>query len=244
MKKFLKYALIGLIVTVCISFGLHHFGGLDIGHTLKCGALAGTHFAAISLVDISYNQGSNNTGGVQQEIFWALFSDIAFFPPLIQPDPTGNGAITDLCTINENFIMNSGKRFQSMYVTLEKGRIKSQLQGELDCKSFMNEANFFLPGTSPLALGFATLAKNGSFVFLIPEVDGQLRVLGTKGYPAKLKAADTDTGEKTADPKGTPFTFQSAGSTPSPIYTGQVISDLYPAAGSGYGPETLQYYSE
>lgn len=186
----------------------------------------------MDLQDINWTDGSDNTGGVQQNIYFARLADIETLPEPIVNDSTASGSFSQLVTINANIVMKAGKTFFKMYCTLETAGIKSDTQGELDGKSFKNELEFFHPGSQAEALGFAQWAKNSSLIFLVPELDGTVRLLGNNAYPAKMESSPFDTGKKTSDRKGGTFKFMSVRKGPAPIFSAQVRL-TGGAAGSG-----------
>lgn len=186
---------------------------------------------AIDFVDLDHEDGSDNTAGIQQYIYAAPFAWIQTLPKPIVDDSTGSGEFADLVTITDNIVMKAGRAFKKIYVTLEAGELKSELQGEMDGKSFLNSVEFFMPGSKAEVEGFRQWAKNSSLIFLVPEVDGQVRMLGHAGYPAKLVTNPGTTGKETSSRKGSTFTFQSARKGPAPIFKGKV--DL--TGGSPYG---------
>ena len=176
----------------------------------------------IDIVDLDWEDGSDNTAGIGQYVYFAKKIDILTLPKPVLDDSTGDGNFEDLVTITDNIVMKPGKAFRKIYVTLEKGALSHDIQGETDGKSNMNRLKFFMPGSEAKVLGFLQWAKNSSLIFLIPEIDGQVRMLGHENYPAKLDTAPGGTGEKSADLKGTEFNFMSARKGPAPIFQGKV----------------------
>lgn len=184
----------------------------------------------MELQDIDWADGSDNTAGIQQNVYYAKLSDIATLPKPIVDDSTGEGALADLVTISSDITMKSGKVFKKLYCTLEAGGLNGEVQGDLDGKSYKNSLKIFHPGSKLEALGFAQYVKNGNMIFLVPEADGQVRILGHAGYPAKLDTGSSNTGEKSTDRKGNEFVFMSVRKGPAPAFTGKVI-----LTGSGVG---------
>lgn len=173
--------------------------------------------------DLTHLAGSDNTPGIQQTIYYAPLEDIASLPvPDKDDSASATGTFADLVTITSDIVMKAGKQFHSMYVTLEDGDLKHEGQGEMDSMSFKNSLEFAHPGSKPEILGFAQWVKNNNIVFLVPEVDGQVRLLGSRAYPAKLQSAPGGTGKKSADGKKTTFTFHSSRKGPAPIFKGKV----------------------
>jgi len=174
--------------------------------------------------DLTHKSGSDNTPGIQQTVFYAPIEDIETLPkPDVDDSASDTGTFADLVTITKDIVMKPGKKFKSIYVTLEDGELKHEGQGETDSMSYKNSLEFAHPGTKPEQLGFAQWCKNSNLVFLVPEVDGQVRVLGTRAYPAKLTSAPGSTGKKSTDGRKTTFNFHSSRKGPAPIFKGKVL---------------------
>jgi len=183
----------------------------------------------VDLADLLHTDGDDNSAGIQSAIYVAKLADISVLPVPILDDSTGDGDFADLVTIEEDIEMELFKSFKQIYVTLETGQLDSKAQGEFDGMSFSNELEFLIPGSDPSALGFGQWAKNSSLIFLVPEVDGRVRLFGHRGFPAKMANADGTTGKKAADRKGITYKFRTSRKGPAPIFTGNVR--LYGSSG-------------
>ncbi|AMJ65037.1 hypothetical protein [Hymenobacter sp. PAMC 26628] len=173
--------------------------------------------------NLTHIAGSDNTPGIQQEIFYAPLEDIQTLPlPDKDDSASTTGTFADLVTITSDIVMKPGKQFRSIYVTLEEGELKHEAQGETDSMSYKNHLEFAHPGSKAEVLGFAQWVKNNNIVFLVPEVDGQVRLLGNRAYPAKMATAPGSTGKKSTDGKKTTFGFHSSRKGPAPIFKGKV----------------------
>jgi hypothetical protein len=184
--------------------------------------------------DLTHLSGSDNTPGIQQKIFYTTLENIVSLPlPKEDNSAAPTGSFADLVTILANIVVT--KPFSSIYVTLEEGELKHVGQGETDSMSYKNSLEFAHPGSKPEVLGFAQWCKNSNLIFLVPETDGQVRVLGTRAFPAKMESAPGSTDKKAAGAKKTTFTFQSSRKGPAPVFAGKVM-----IKGVGADPDTEQ----
>ena len=172
---------------------------------------------AIIPSDILWTDGQDNDAGLASELYYAPLADVATFPAVIAV-PTN---FDEKVTVSSDFVMQSGKQFFQIYGTLEKGSVISTLVGERDGKSFENMAKFVHPGNKPYLLGFLEYLKNTNLVFIVKELDGQMRIIGSEDLPAKIDAAESTTGEAVADLKHIEITVKSIGRI-APVYTGTV----------------------
>jgi hypothetical protein len=120
-------------------------------------------------------------------------------------------------------------------ITYESGKVRSELIGETDGKSFSHFADFHIPGTSKKNLGLAASAKNARLVIFVPEEDGVIRVVGNEMNPARFESFSGDTGDAREALKGGTYSFKSSGHSPAPILTGATIATLEGLAPSGSG---------
>jgi hypothetical protein len=176
---------------------------------------------ALDFEDIVGSAGSDNSSGIQQNIYLIDMLDVAKHPTL--PKIETATSLAALVTVPDDILLKQGRKAFRLQCTLEAGAGTSDSQGELDGMSFKNGLKFLIPGNKANADGFARYAKNGSFYLLYFELDGAPRLLGHQGYPAKMASAPGTTGEKSADRKNRTFTFQSVWSGPAPIFAGKVM---------------------
>ena len=120
-------------------------------------------------------------------------------------------------------------------ITYESGKVRSELIGETDGKSFAHFADFHIPGTSKKNLGLAAAAKNARLVIFVPEEDGVIRVVGNEMNPARFESFAGDTGDSRESLKGGTYSFKSHGHSPAPILTGATIATLENLSPSGSG---------
>lgn len=172
-------------------------------------------------IDLVHKAGSDNTPGIAQKVFYTPMANVVTLPkPKVDDSASDTGSFADLVTIVDDIVVKEPLNY--IYVTLEDGELKHEGQGETDSMSFKNTLEFAHPGTKPEQLGFAQWCKNNDLLFLVPEQDGQLRVLGTRNYPAKLASAPGSTGKKSTDGRKTTFSFHSSRKGPAPVFTGKV----------------------
>jgi len=172
----------------------------------------------MDLFDIQHQSGQDNTAGLMTEFYFAKLDDIDTFPTPIA-DPT---TPEEKMTISEDFVMKDGKGFHKGYMTWGRGGVSWSLQGPMDGKSFTHNFEFYKPGADKESLAFLSLAKNENLVFIVKDKDGNFRVVGSEGIPAKMDSVDGGTGQSGEDDKGDTITFVSEGANPPYFYEGSV----------------------
>lgn len=173
---------------------------------------------AVVLDSVSWG-GGHNPGGTEEKVYYVEVSDIETMPS-IAAAPTTPGEVVTIAT--DIVLKAGGKKFHELYITRDKGQLMSEGVGEIDGKSFVNKFSGFHPGSDPAMLGTAAMLNNGSFVFLVPEANGQYRIVGNLTKPAKCSASEVNTGAATADLAGWSFTVEAPALGPAPVYTGAI----------------------
>lgn len=168
--------------------------------------------------DLLWPDGTDNIGGTEVNHYYAPINDILTFPSL----PAVPATLAEEVTISDPFVFKTGKKFLKVYSTLDTGKIDDKSVGEFDGKSFEHIFEFLFPGSRAEALALIRKMNNTNMVFIASEANGQKRIIGSLGFPAKMSLSDVTTGSKTADRKGTSIKVESRGVTPAPIYTGVI----------------------
>lgn len=146
----------------------------------------------------------DNMGGTTQRVFFGPLSTFLVIqtPIAVPVNPEDEVDIVTAHTFKPTFC------FLKAYTTMNKGKLDTKSQGELDGKSFKQEFEFFYPGSLSEAHAFAAQAKNDNFIFLIEKpdsaVNGYLQV-GTEMFPAKV-SPDFTTGTNESGVQG--YTFK------------------------------------
>ena len=167
--------------------------------------------------NLTWDEGTENMGGCQQQVFRASVNDIKTFPSL----PASPSTMGEVVTLTGDYVMNTSKKFDEIYVSPNTADVQDDVQGEVDGQSFIHKGSFFHPGTRAEVLGWCAMINNKNNVFVFVESNGQQRVVGSKAFPAKVKPK-VSTGKAYTERKGVEVEVTSYGFTPAPIYPGTV----------------------
>ncbi len=146
-----------------------------------------------------------NMGGIGMKIYFGLFEDVATWPV----KPVNALTLEALGSLTGDITMKPGKRMFEMYVTDDTGEFKIESVGELDGKSFVMHLSFFNPGLKPKLLGLMNSIKNGNMVFIVPDNNGQMFLMGD-AVRASVFSGSPDgagTGKETAGRRGISMEF-------------------------------------
>lgn len=161
---------------------------------------------------------TTNMGGTLQKFYFALADDVETWPSL----PASPLTIATAMVLTGNFNMKHGKKFFEGYMTAETGEVRDEQIGDKDGVSHKHIFELFHPGMKDALLGFMRLSNNSDMVFLIPDTDGDYRVVGNENFPARKESSTGTTGKARSDRRGATLTFSSFGSGPAPLYRGTI----------------------
>ena len=221
--SFLTFILMSVIVGNLFASVTGTEPVLMVAGLLLIGALTAKQFPKNVLMltwsDMSWADGSKNMGGLKTIAYFAPISSIDNFPEL-PANPSNEEEEVTLESVTGFTFLTSGLFYQ-FYSTQDTSEVVDEAQGEPDGMSFVHKGTIFHPGTKAEALAFAAKVNNTNMVFVLVEATGNMRVIGSKAFPAKCKAS-VASGKATADRKGVTIEIQSYGYTPAPLYTGPI----------------------
>ena len=160
----------------------------------------------MDFTDISKNLvNGENMGGITQTVYFGLYSDVLSWPtkPVTPVDVEALGGLTG------NIAMKPGKKMFSFYLTDDTGEFKIEPVGEKDGKSFVLHLSMFHPGLQKKILGFINATKNENLVFIVPDNNGAMFLMGDVLRPATFEGAPDGmgTGKETAGRRGISMEF-------------------------------------
>lgn len=169
------------------------------------------------LSDLIFDDAQDNMGGTQLIAYYALAEDIATLPGTkAAPATMGDHAIID-----QDIVMKPGASFKKLYASPDSGKVDDNKVDGKDVNTYESIYEFFFPKNDTPALGFMRLGGTSRYVVLVPEADGNVRMLGSKpGVPATLISVAATSGTNSTGDKGATFQFKSFQNGPAPVYQG------------------------
>jgi len=147
----------------------------------------------------------NNTGGIQQVVYFGLHADVETWPT----KPDAAATLEANAVLTGDLVMKTGKCMFKMYITDDTGEFKIEPVGEVDGKSYVEHLSFFHPGLQTSILGFMNSVKNENMIFIPTDTDGQMYLMGDELRPAIYVGSPdgAGTGKETAARKGISMEF-------------------------------------
>ncbi|MCM1356523.1 MAG: hypothetical protein NC212_08985 [Staphylococcus sp.] len=168
-------------------------------------------------------KGKTSLPGLRPKALGIPKNHIAKWPVL--PDIDAKGAtMASIATYDGDFVLGADKKFLFMDILSSASNVKSDPQGEGQSKSYLNTVVLYHPSTGPEATGFARMALNDDFVWLVQQRDGRWRVIGNEMMETDTQPAQ-DSGQAVTDQSGTTFTATVSDVCPAPFYVGKVLTE-------------------
>lgn len=165
--------------------------------------------------------------GVSSVQIWAC-RVVDFLTIIGLPSLATATSLAEAATIVGPHLFEAGKGFFKINVLPDTGMVDFANEGEKGNKSNSNSFGGTLPGNSPRNLGFIRKYQNVGMIFIVTELTGQMRQIGSEISPAYLTEAPGTTGQKSGDVNGIPVKFTDTQSSPAPVYTG-IVTEFTPA---------------
>ncbi len=157
--------------------------------------------------------------GLRQQAWGIPKSQIVGWPTL--PGPHDEAAtMGSIATYKGDFTLAADAKFFSIDILDTASNIKSESQGNVPSKTFLNTLTLKYAGNNAEAAGFCRLANSDDLVYIIQQRDGKFRILGNEKFRTDTKTSQ-DSGMEVTDASGTQFEITVTDIAPAPFYEGK-----------------------
>lgn len=177
----------------------------------------------MNTADVLKPTGGDNDPGLKLTIYFARLADILTMPT-VAASPT---TYAERVTITGDVVFKSTKCFKKIELTVRKSSLDGDGAGERQSKSHVNMAEFYLAHVTASVLGMIEEHKNDDLIFVVPQLDGVNRLLGSEALPATIEGWEVRGGKDVSDPKYVMFRVEAVGRI-APFYEGDIT--VTPAA--------------
>jgi len=170
---------------------------------------------------LTFCQGKTILPGIRQKVYVQRKRNIATWPKL--PD-TATTNMRELAVYKGDFVLVADQKWLSIDLTLNKGQVEWETQGEVPSRTVLNKATFSHPEIDEDAAAFARQAVMDDFVYVVQQRDGKWRVLGNEAFQTDTKPKGS-TGEGTGGEAGTQLEVEVTDVCPAPFYVGKLDTE-------------------
>ena len=170
---------------------------------------------------LAFCAGETVLPGVRNKVWVSPKKNIVGWPVLPK---TVSASMRERAIYQGDFVMASDAVFKRIDLSLNKGAINYETQGEKPSRTILNKGSFKHPYNDEDAAAFAAQAIADDLVFVVQQRDGKYRVLGNEMFETDVKVSG-GTGEGTTGEVGTTIEVEVSDLCPAPFYVGMLVTE-------------------
>lgn len=169
---------------------------------------------------LGWCQGRAVKPGIRRRVY-AISVDQIIGWPTIQRDSIGRVTSS---VLKGNFTLVEDAVWAVFEHIPNKADFKSETQGEYPSQTFKVTASIVHPGVDEAAADATAALLNSNCVFLIEDMDGNYRVIGSEDYDTVVTTS-RDNGQGPTGTAGTTISIEASMDVDSPFYIGEIVTE-------------------
>ncbi len=175
--------------------------------------------------------GTPELPGIMGRIFYISKDKVAKWPQFQRNE---KGKITSTKLLGD-FVLVADAVWHRISILADKSQLTSEAQGELPSQTQLNKLVAVHPAVGADATAAAAYLNNSDSVFIVQDMKGNYRVVGSEAWQTKCTVAQ-DNGQGATGSTSTTISVEAADEIPSPFYLGEIVTEdgvIYASHGSG-----------
>lgn len=169
---------------------------------------------------LDWCEGTPEYAGIKRRIFYIAKSFIAKWPTLAKDT---DGRITAAKYVG-SFVLAADASWKHIDVLSDKCQVTSEAQGEGNSQTQLNKLVAVHPSVGEEASSAALFINNSDNVFLVEDMNGRFRVIGSDRWMTKSTVTQ-DMGQGAAGSASTTINAEASDVAPAPFYDGQIVTE-------------------
>lgn len=169
---------------------------------------------------LAWCQGKPELPGVKRRIYYISKYDVLQWPVLLHD---ANGRLTS-STYAGDFVLRADVKWKYIDILPDKSQLTSEAQGEYPSQTQLNKLVAVHPGVDEDASAAAAYLNNNDNVFLVEDMRGAVRVVGSDKWPTKTTVSQ-DLGQGATGSTSTTINVEATDECPAPFYAGTIDTD-------------------
>ncbi|MCI9173292.1 hypothetical protein [uncultured Duncaniella sp.] len=169
---------------------------------------------------LGWCQGTPEAPGVKKRVYYISTNQIVGWPQL-ERDENGrpiSAAYKGDFTLAEDAVWHYIDHLPN------KAEVKSETQGEVPSQTIKNTISIVHPAVGAEAAAASCYLLNTDNVFLVEDMKGNIRVIGSPYYDAIATVAQ-DLGQGSTGTTGTTITLEASDIVSLPVYSGKIVTE-------------------
>ena len=164
---------------------------------------------------LDWCMGTPELPGIKRKIYFVSKGLIANYPTLATDS---NGRPTT-STYTGNFTLVADATWKFIIVLADQSTLTSEPQGDVPSQTQLNKLVAVHPGVGAEAAEAAAYLNNGDNIFIVEDMKGKFRVVGSERWMTKTTVAQ-DNGQGATGTTSTTIEAEATDVIPAPFYTG------------------------
>ena len=169
---------------------------------------------------VSWCQGTPELPGIKRRIYYIAKSFIVSWPTL--PKDAAGRPTSAMYT--GSFVLAADATWKHIDVLPDKCQVTSEAQGEVPSQTQLNKLTAVHPSVGEEASAAAGYINNSDNVFLVEDMKGKFRVIGSDLYNTKATVAQ-DLGQGATGTTSTTINAEATDVVPAPFYEGEIVTE-------------------
>ena len=169
---------------------------------------------------LAWCQGTPELPGIKRRLYYIAKSLIVKFPGL--PRDENGRAISSV--LDGSFELAADATWKYIDILPDKSQLTSEAQGELPSQTQLNKLVAVHPGVGAEASAAAAYINNTDNVFVVEDMKGNYRVVGSDKWTTKSTVAQ-DLGQGATGTTSTTISVEATDEVPAPFYVGTLETE-------------------
>ena len=169
---------------------------------------------------LAWCQGKPELPGVKRRIYYISKYDIVGWPSLSHDT---NGRLKTAKYTGE-FTLRADAKWHYIDIIPDKSQLTSEAQGEYPSQTQLNKLVAVHPGVDADASAAAAYLNNNDNVFIVEDMRGLRRVVGSEKWLTKTTVAQ-DLGQGATGTASTTINVEATDECPAPFYIGAIVTE-------------------
>ncbi len=169
---------------------------------------------------LDWCMGTPELPGIKRKIYYISKNLIAKWPTIQRDD---KGRVTS-SVLQGSFTLVADATWKFIVILADKSQLTSESQGEVPSQTQLNKLTAVHPGVGPSASEAAAYLNNGDNVFIVEDMKGNFRVVGSERWQTNCKVGQ-DNGQGPTGSTSTTIEVEATDEIPSPFYTGTLETE-------------------
>lgn len=169
---------------------------------------------------LGWCEGTPELPGIKRRAYYTNKSNIAQWPTLPHD---ANGRVT-AAAYTGNFALLANETWKHIDFIPSKSQLTSEAQGEYPSQTQLNKLVMVHPGVGEEASAAAAYLNNSDNVFIVEDMKGNYRVIGSDKWESKTTVAQ-DLGQGPTGNASTTISVEATDECPAPFYTGTIVTE-------------------